>query len=80
MATPAQIPQATPAQILAFKQGAARRYSELGLTPEQANQAFDTYMGKLAEAAGLAPAPVDKAVCTKIAAALRSRIKAPAKK
>lgn len=79
MSTQVQIPQATPDQIVAFKQGAAQRYKELGLTPAQANQVFDAYMGKLAESAGLVQAPgVDKELCTKIAESLKARIKAPA--
>lgn len=79
MSNPAQIPQATPEQIVAFKQGAAQRYKELGLTPDQANQVFDAYMGKLAEEAGLVQAPVvDRQLCTKIAEAFKARMAKPA--
>ena len=68
-----QIPQATPEQIQAFKQGAAQRYQERGLTPAQAEQLFQSYMGKLAEEAGLVP-QVDTAKCEKIAEALKAKL------
>ena len=48
-------PVATPAQIVAFKQGAAARYRERGVKPEDADRLFDAYTTKQAQARGLVP-------------------------
>ena len=65
---------ATPEQIATFKLGAAHRYQERGVTPQQADQLFTAHVEKIAGEMGLAaqPAPTDKV--QKLAAALRTQL------
>ena len=73
----AVLPQATPEQIEIIKQGAAARYQERGVTAEQADILFSSYISKLASAAGVQPEPikVDMKKCAAVAGAIRGALK-----
>lgn len=66
------IPEATPEQIQLFKQGAAERYRELGITPGDADVLFNTHMAKVAKELGVAPL---SPAAEKFAAALRGSLR-----
>lgn len=50
-----ELAPATPEQVLEFKQGAAARFTKLGIEPKKAEQLFNEVLLKLGEEAGIIP-------------------------
>jgi len=68
-----EIVPATQAEIAEFKQAAAARYAERGVSPEQADKLFNVQMAKLAAEMQLVP-KVDTAKVEKLASALAAEL------
>lgn len=64
---------ASPREIVIFKQGAAARYKERGVSPAQANQLFDAHIEKMASELGVTQ-PVLTPKVVKLATVLKQAI------
>ena len=69
-----ELTPASAEEILEFKQAAAARYAERGISPAQASAAFDAYMAKLGARFGVVAPPSDKVV--KLAGAIMDNLNA----